>query len=145
MSSASNIGQTVAPRADTVSRRGVGAGGRLRRYSQRAVAAASCALLISACGADQSEAVPGSDSGSSETERQEFAFGGTVQTIDTVTSIVAVANDAIPGWMMAMTMNYYVHPPEVIESLEPGDRIIAKVYSGDFQNIYEVEVVDPPQ
>ena len=74
-------------------------------------------------------------------EPQEFAFAGTVESVDTTTRIVVVANEAIPGWMMAMSMNYFVEPPEVLATLNPGDRITATVRSGDFQNLYEVEVI----
>jgi Cu/Ag efflux protein CusF len=82
--------------------------------------------------------------GSEPAERQEFAFAGTVEQIDRTTGVVAVAGEAVPGWMMAMTMSYYLEPAEVLEELEPGDRITAKVYSGDFQHLYEVQVVREP-
>jgi len=84
------------------------------------------------------------DMGSQDTsgggERQEFAFTGTVVSVDTATSTARVENEAIPGWMMAMTMGYYVEPVDVLRTLEPGDRITAKVYSGDTQHLYEVQV-----
>lgn len=108
------------------------------RFRSASLVTATCALLITACG-------PGPDqANATEDERQEFAFGGTVAAVDTARSIVSVANDEIPGWMMAMTMNYYVQPAEVLGTLEPGDRLSATVYSGDFQNLYEVEVVPDP-
>lgn len=103
------------------------------------VASCLCVFFLCACGPPQGEA--GMDAGEAgDTEAQEFAFTGTVQQIDTVTSIVTVENDDIPGWMMSMTMAYTIDPPEVLRSLEPGDRITAKVYSGDFGKLYEVEV-----
>ena len=116
------------------------------RRATRLLTAASCALLLAACGSGQEDVdMSGMEAGGSdEAEQQQVAFSGTVQTIDTVTGIVSVANEDIPGWMMAMTMNYYVEPSEVIGSLEPGDRITATVYSGDFQHLYEVEVVGDP-
>ncbi len=117
----------------------------LRRLALCA-AAACAALLIAACGAPQDD-MGGMDMGSetgSDEERQEFAFTGTVQGVDSARNIVSVANDEIPGWMMAMTMNFYVQPAEIIDSLEAGDRITATVYSGDFQNLYEVELVPDP-
>ena len=72
-------------------------------------------------------------------ERQEFAFTGTIVRIDDATRIVAVENEDIPGWMMSMTMNFYLQPPEILETLAPGDRITARVYAGDFQTLYEVQ------
>lgn len=74
-------------------------------------------------------------------EPQEYDFRGTIVRIDEATRIVAVENEDIPGWMMSMTMNYYVQPPEVLETLASGDRITAKVYAGDLQNLYEVEAL----
>ena len=82
--------------------------------------------------------------GSPEAEPQPFAFNGTVQAVDTATGIVSVANDDIPGWMMPMTMSYYVEPAELIGSLEPGDRVTATVYAGDFQRLYEAAVIQEP-
>lgn len=117
----------------------------------RLLPAASCVLLLVACGPGGDDVAQGSmdmedtDTGSTaEGERQEFAFTGTVQGVDTVTRIVSVANDEIPGWMMAMTMNYFVEPAEVLQTLEPGDQIRATVYSGDFQHLYEVEILQEP-
>jgi Cu/Ag efflux protein CusF len=82
--------------------------------------------------------------GSEQGEVQEFAFTGVVQSVDTTTGIVSVANDEIPGWMMAMTMNYYLEPPDAIATLEAGDRITATVYSGDVQHLYDVQRVENP-
>ena len=99
-----------------------------------------CAVLVGACGSGQDDMETNE---STESEREEFAFSGTVQSVDTTTKIVSVANDDIPVWMMAMTMSYYVEPEDVLGSLESGDRITATVYAGDFQHLYEVEVQDP--
>jgi Cu/Ag efflux protein CusF len=70
---------------------------------------------------------------------QEFAFAGTVQSVDPQARTVAVLNDDVPGWMGSMTMTYSVDRPTVLDSLEAGDRITAKVYAGDFRILYEVE------
>ena len=103
----------------------------LRGMQRQLEAAAQGTGAVPGMGADP----PGSG------ERQEFAFTGTIVRIDDATRIVAVENEDIPGWMMSMTMNYYVQPPEVLETLASGDRITAKVYSGDLQTLYEVEVL----
>jgi mono/diheme cytochrome c family protein/Cu/Ag efflux protein CusF len=71
---------------------------------------------------------------------QEFAFGGTVQSVDRNAGTVSVLNDDVPGWMSSMTMSYAVDPASVMERLEPGDRITAKVYAGDFRTLYGVEI-----
>lgn len=51
---------------------------------------------------------------------------GTVEGVNTATQKVAVANEAIPGGMGAMTMNYSVDQPEVLSKLKAGDRIVAQ-------------------
>ena len=40
---------------------------------------------------------------------------------------VSVANDNIPGFMSAMTMNYPVKDPQGLQQVQPGDRITADV------------------
>lgn len=71
---------------------------------------------------------------------QEFAFAGTVQGVDAAAGTLAVQNDDIPGWMSSMTMSYSVDSPAVLERLEAGDRIAAKVYAGDFRTLYGVQL-----
>ena len=101
-------------------------------------------LPLVACGSGADDGGGMDMGGTADGERQEFAFTGTVQRVDTATQAVAVQNEDIPGWMMSMTMSYAIDPPELVPSLEPGDRITAKVYSGDFGKLYAVEVL-PPQ
>ena len=111
-----------------------------RRFTR--LAGALCVALLGACGSQPDEMQMDMDvGGSSEAEPQEFAFSGTVQSVDTTTGIVVVANEDIPGWMMAMAMSYYVEPPEVLGTLKAGDRVTATVLAGDFQHLYDVEVV----
>jgi Cu/Ag efflux protein CusF len=110
---------------------------RPRRPLASLLGVACATLAIAACGSGD-EDVGGTPDG----EVQEFAFTGTVQSIDTTTNIVSVAGAEVPGWMMAMTMNYYLEPASVLESLEPGDQITATVHAGDFQRLYQVRVVE---
>jgi Cu/Ag efflux protein CusF len=94
-------------------------------------------LLLAACGVAQEE------SGDTAAEPQAFAFVGTVERVDTQARIVAVRNEDIPGWMMAMTMNFVLDQPDLVDSLEVGDRITATVYEGNFTTLFQVEVVEP--
>jgi len=96
-----------------------------------------CALLLVACSAPQEGG--GEDAG----EPQEFAFSGTVEQVDTVARIVTVRNEDIPGWMMSMTMQFFLDRPDLVDSLEVGDRVRATVYEGNFTTLYEVAVVRP--
>jgi Cu/Ag efflux protein CusF len=43
--------------------------------------------------------------------------------------------------MPAMTMTYGVDKKEVVATIKAGDQITAKVYDGDQQTLYDVQVV----
>jgi cobalt-zinc-cadmium efflux system outer membrane protein len=72
--------------------------------------------------------------------RKEFAFRGNVEQVDSAAKRLTVRNEAIEGWMGAMTMVYRVSNEDVLTKLKPGDQITAKVYGGDF-TLYDVRVV----
>jgi hypothetical protein len=91
---------------------------------------------LSACGGD--DAAP-----PAEAEREPLAFTGTVERVDTVGRLVMVANDDVPGWMSPMSMAYQIDRPEMLSRLQPGDRVRATVYAGDFSTLYAIEVVQP--
>lgn len=77
--------------------------------------------------------------------KKEFAFTGTVEKIDQDAKTLTVANDDIPGWMMAMSMTYGVDKDTVLKEVKAGDRITATVYEGDFKTLYNVKVAAPPK
>ena len=72
--------------------------------------------------------------------KKSYVFKGTVTEVDVSTSELEVANENIPGWMAAMTMNYKVDDPAVLNQLRKGDRIEATVYDGDVR-LYKIKVV----
>ena len=75
--------------------------------------------------------------------KKEFAFRGKVEKVDANAKSLTVNNEAIPGWMGAMSMAYKVDKAdEVVKVVKVGDQITAKVYEGDF-TLYEVRVVPP--
>lgn len=77
--------------------------------------------------------------------KKEFAFTGTVEKVDQDAKTLTVANDDIPGWMMAMSMTYGVDKDAVLKEVKAGDRITATVYEGDFKTLYNVKVAAPPK
>lgn len=75
-------------------------------------------------------------------DKKSYVFRGTVTDVDAAMNKLVVANENIPGWMTAMTMNYQVDDPAVLQKLKKGDRIEATVYDGDLK-LYQVRVVGP--
>ena len=79
--------------------------------------------------------------------KKDHAFKGKVEKVDPKTKMVTVNNEAIPGWMMSMTMTYKVDKPSeaALDKLKPGDQITATVYDGDMQTLYGVKVAPAPK
>jgi Cu/Ag efflux protein CusF len=75
--------------------------------------------------------------------KKEFAFKGKVEKVDQEGRKLTVANEDIPGWMMAMSMSYGVDKDSVLTTVKAGDQITATVYEGDFKTLYNVKVVPP--
>ena len=73
--------------------------------------------------------------------KKEHAFRGKVEKIDTKAKTLTVNGENVEGWMAAMTMNYAVDKPDVIDKIKVGDQITAKVYDGDFKTLHDVQVV----
>ena len=80
---------------------------------------------------------------SAQGQKKEYQFKGKIEKVDTRGKTVSVNGENVEGWMTAMTMNYKVDKADVFEKLKVGDQITAKVYSGDFNMLYDVKVVPP--
>jgi Cu/Ag efflux protein CusF len=78
-----------------------------------------------------------------EKGKKEYVFKGKVEKVDQDAKKLTVANENIPGWMMAMTMSYGVDKDEVLKQVKAGDQITATVYEGDVKTLYNVKVVPP--
>ena len=82
-------------------------------------------------------------SGAAQQSKKEFAFRGTVEKIDAARRKVSVNGEKVEGWMAAMTMNYKVDKDEVFKAIKAGDQIVAKVYEGDLETLYNVQKAVP--
>ena len=75
--------------------------------------------------------------------KKSYMFRGKVEKVDTATKRLTVANEAIEGWMGAMTMAYGVDKADdVLKVVKAGDQITATVYDGDY-TLYDVKVAPP--
>lgn len=62
-----------------------------------------------------------------QSSAKHYKLTGQVLAKNESAAQVSVANDNIPGFMMAMTMNYPVQDPQGLQQVQPGDRITADV------------------
>ncbi len=76
--------------------------------------------------------------------KKAYPFRGKVEQVNASREPLTVTNEAIEGWMGAMTMAHAVDNKEVLNRVKVGDQITAKVYDGD-STLYEVEVVAQPR
>jgi Cu/Ag efflux protein CusF len=102
-----------------------------RRSVFALVAGVLCAALVTPLTAAQQKG------------KKEYAFKGKVEKVDQDAKKLTVANENIPGWMMAMTMTYGVDKESVLKEVKAGDQITATVYEGDVTTLYNVKVVPP--
>jgi protein SCO1/2 len=72
--------------------------------------------------------------------KKEYTFHGKVEAVNNRAKSLTVNGEKVEGWMGAMTMDYKVDDPSVIEKLRSGDHIIATVYDGDY-TLHKVKVI----
>jgi Cu/Ag efflux protein CusF len=64
--------------------------------------------------------------------KKEYTFHGKVVSVDKSSKSLRVDGEKVEGWMSAMTMDYKIDNPSIIDKVKPGDRIMATVYDGDY-------------
>lgn len=80
--------------------------------------------------------------GQSSAGKKQYTFHGKVVSVDKNDKSMRVAGEKVEGWMNAMTMDYKVDNPSIINKVKPGDRIMATVYDGDY-TLHKVMVMGP--
>lgn len=64
--------------------------------------------------------------------KKSYTFHGKVISVDKSAKTLNIDGEKVEGWMEAMTMNYKVDDPSVVDKLKAGDQITATVYDGDY-------------
>jgi protein SCO1 len=85
----------------------------------------TCVLLF---GCNKNPSTSGSGAQSSA---KHYQLKGKVVSIDKQGKMLNVENEAIPGYMDAMTMPYQVKPESELDTLHPGDAITADLIVQD--------------
>ncbi len=113
-----------------------------------------------ACGDRQSDATKKTASSSKKAEVRKsstvtYKLVGVVRRVDRGAGQVAIAHEAIPGFMGAMTMPFNLKDRSLLEDVEPGDEVegpLRVVKEGDIVRDYELEnlvvtrpAVEPPK
>ncbi len=70
--------------------------------------------------------------GQSAPAKKSYTFHGKIVSVNKDTQALTIDGEEVKGWMGAMTMNYKVDNPSIIDKLKPGDHITATVYDGDY-------------
>jgi len=78
--------------------------------------------------------------GQKPAEKKSYTFHGKVESVDKAAKSLNVQNEAIEGWMGAMTMLYPVDDVSVFDKLKAGDLITATVYDGDY-SLHNIKIV----
>ena len=74
-----------------------------------------------------------------QASKKAYTFHGKIEAVDKKAKSLTVDGEAVPGWMGAMTMDYKVDDPSILDKVKPGDQITATVYEGDY-SLHKVQV-----
>ena len=72
-------------------------------------------------------------------DKKSYTFRGKVEAVDKTAKSLTVDGEKVEGWMGAMTMDYRVDDPAILDKVKPGDQITATVYDGD-EKLHNVEI-----
>jgi protein SCO1 len=77
-------------------------------------------------------------------EQKSYTFHGKVEAVDKQAKNLKINGEKVEGWMDAMTMDYKVDDPSILDTLKPGDQITATVYDGD-EKLHSVQIAGTPK
>jgi Cu/Ag efflux protein CusF len=102
----------------------------MRRY----LAIAGLCICVAGCGSQSKQPETASAPPSAQAQPQpgqpaKFDLKGKVISVDRAAKKLTVDHGNIPGFMGAMTMAYPVKDEHLIDNLNPGDQVTAKVVS----------------
>ncbi len=78
--------------------------------------------------------------GQAASSKKEYIFHRKVEAVNKSAKKLSVNGEKVEGWMGAMTMDYKVDDPSILEKLKPGDQSMATVYDGDY-SLHKVKVM----
>lgn len=71
----------------------------------------------------------GSSSSPTTSNAKVYDVKGKVVSLDAAKKVVTLDHEDIPGFMKAMTMEFPVEDPKVLDGLKPGDAVQGKIKS----------------
>jgi Cu/Ag efflux protein CusF len=74
--------------------------------------------------------------------RKSYTFHGRVEKVNRKSGTLTVNGEEVEGWMPAMTMQYRVGNPAVLNEIKAGNQIEATVYERDL-TLHDVKVITP--
>lgn len=88
-------------------------------------------MLPTALNAQSADKMGGMKMGKAAPSKKALTFNAKVETVDKSAKSLKVNGEKVEGWMDAMTMDYKVDNPAILNKVKPGDQIMATVYEGD--------------
>ncbi len=78
--------------------------------------------------------------GQAASDKKSHTFHGKVEAVNKSDKSLTVNGEKVEGWMGAMTMDYKVDDPSILDKVKPGDQIMATVYDGDY-SLHKVQIM----
>ena len=74
--------------------------------------------------------------------KKTYTLHGKIEAVKQSEKKATVKHDKIEGYMGAMTMDYGIGDPAMVNKLKTGDEITATIYDGDY-TLYDIKVAPP--